>query len=172
MDIKRPEILNIENAQLIYRNFSGVETKYNRDGNRVFSILIEDEPLALELRDKGWNVKLLKPREGFEDENNKYRLEVTVSYKLQNKLPIVKQYTDKSKKMTLLTERTVGGLDGATILQADVIINPSIWEVNGKTGIKAYLDTLYVVVQENQFDHKYADFEDASAPPTSSVPWE
>ena len=55
-------ILQIDDARIIYRNFSGVGSKFNREGDRNFAIYIDDEDIANELRDRGWNVKIKPPR--------------------------------------------------------------------------------------------------------------
>ena len=53
----------IENARIIFRNFSGIETKFNRKGSRNFCVVIEDPKLADELTAIGWNIRTLKPRD-------------------------------------------------------------------------------------------------------------
>ena len=66
--------LIIEDAKIIFRNFSGKESKFNRAGSRNFCVIIEDSKKAKELETLGWNVKTLKPRD--EDEALRYYIQV------------------------------------------------------------------------------------------------
>lgn len=146
--------LVIENAKIIFRNFSGKETKFNRAGNRNFCVIIEDSTKAKQLEEIGWNVKTLKPRD--EDDEPRYYISVTVNYNKDHKMTICMV---TRKKKTFLDEDTVGTLDYADISNVDLTINPSYWSVGGKSGIKAYLKTMYAVIEEDDFADKYAEEE-------------
>ena len=54
-----------------------------------------------------------------------------------------------------MNENTVGELDNIDIANADLIISPYHWEVNGKRGVKAYLKTAYITMDEDEFAYKY-----------------
>lgn len=144
-------ILQIENARIIFRNFSGKESQYNRAGDRNFAVIIENDEMAQKLIDDGWNVRILEPKNDG-DEVSHY-LPVKVSF---SNIP-PKIWVVKGNKKTRLTEETIEELDYAQITNVDIAIRPYNWEVNNKTGVKAYVKTMYVTVEEDEFAYKYSD---------------
>lgn len=148
---KRLENLVIENAHVMFKNFSGREDRYNREGERNFCVRIDDMDVVEHLKNDGWNVRVLPPRNP--DDSPSYYIQVKVSYKYYP--PKVIMVT--RRRQTQLDEESVGSLDFAEISNYDIEISPSPWEINGKTGIKAYLKTMYATIVEDAFAEKYAE---------------
>lgn len=145
----------LEDITIAFRNFAGKEDRYNAAGNRNFAILLENH-LANELIRDGWSVKYLRPRdEG--DEPQPY-IQVNVSYKARP--PKICMVTSKS--MTYLTEEEIELLDWADIETADVTLNPYDWAVNGKSGVKAYVHSLYVKIEEDYLQAKWTAYIEES----------
>lgn len=151
----RPFIENviIENAQLIFRNFKGREGMYNREGDRNFCVILSAERAA-QLEEIGWNVKYLKPREEG-DEPTPY-IQVSVGYKIRP--PRVSLITSRGKAD--LGEDEIEAVDYVDIEYADVIFRPYQYSVSGRSGIKAYLKTLFVKIQEDYLELKYSEVPD------------
>ena len=139
-----------EGATLIFRNFAGKEGQYNREGDRNFAVIIPDEQTAQDLLADGWNVKYLNPRE--EGDAPTPYLQVAVSYK--NRPPRIVMITSVAR--TNVDESMVEVLDWVNIENADLIARPYEWEVNGKTGKKAYLQSMFVTIEEDALERKYA----------------
>lgn len=154
-EIVKPENLVVENARLAFRNFAGNAGKYNAAGRRNFVVLLnsDDAPALIE---QGWNIKFLKPRD--EDEEPTPYIQVAVNF--ENRPPRILLVTSRGK--TALDEDTVSLLDWADVETADVTIRPYVWEVNGATGIKAYVKTLVVKITEDPVEMKYLDTPDTA----------
>lgn len=150
----------MENARLIFRNFEGREEKYNRKGDRNFGLIIEDTEVAQQLAEDGWNIKELTPKNNDDYDDTPeviYWLPVTVRF--DNVPPKVMLVTRRKK--TRLNEENINTVDYANIAKVDLTVTPYDWEVNSKSGTKAYLQTMYVTINEDEFADKYADLEEA-----------
>lgn len=141
--------VTIEDAQIVFRNFKGAEDKYNAAGARNFSVILPEDVAEQMLAD-GWNVKELKAR----DEGDTPTPYVQVAVKYGVRPPRITMLTSTTR--TGLGEDTVEMLDYADFETVDLIITGYDWEVNGKTGTKAYLQTMFVTIVEDELDAKYA----------------
>lgn len=146
----------VEDARLIWRNFSGAPTPFNPDGGkRTFNVVLDKET-ADKMSADGWNVKC-KPAgepadEGEDGTDEEFcYLEVAVGYKVRP--PMVVCITDTSR--TKLTEETIGMLDWVDIRTVDFEAKASYWEVGAKRGVKAYLQKMYITIEESALDRKY-----------------
>lgn len=159
---KNIENIKIENARIVFRNLSGKPDKFNpQGGKRSFSVVIDDPEFANELKREGWNIKQFNPSPD-SDEEPAHFISVKVSY---NNIP-PHIYLCTSKNKTLLNEDTVGQLDYAEISNVDIVITPYQYEMNGRSGISAYVKTMYVTVVEDEFASKYEydDLDDEEIP--------
>ena len=137
----------------MFKNFAGREDQYNRAGDRNFAAVLPEDLASAMLAD-GWNVKRFKEREeGVEPD---FYIEVAVSYK--NKPPRVTTISSAGRMQ--LDESQIDILDYADMANVDLIINSYNWQVGEKSGIKAYLKTMFVTLNEDELERKYAQMED------------
>lgn len=148
--------VTIEGARILFRNFSGEAGRYNPKGNRNFCLLL-DQRDAADMVEDGWNVKYLKPRE--EGDPEQPYIQVTVNYN-GNVPPRIVMITSRGK--TLMTEETIGILDWAEIQNVDVILNSYHWSVNGRSGVKGYVKSMFVTIAEDELEMKYRDVPDSA----------
>lgn len=147
-------ILQIDDARIIFRNFTGEGSKFNRSGDRNFALLIEDENVADALIREGWNVKIKAPREA----GDSPFMYMPVKVKFNEFGPSV--YLTTGKQMNKLDEESVDILDKIDILSVDLDIRPYDWEMNGDTGRSAYLQSIHVTQRvvdrfASRYDEQY-----------------
>ena len=147
-------LLKIENAHIFWTNFAGKEKTNNPAGKRVFCVEIPDVETTEKLQADGWNVKFTKDSE----EYGGPKPYIQVEAKYGDYPPKIYKVTSRNK--TLLDEDTVGDLDKDEITNVDLYISPYHWNYNGSSGIKAYVDKMWVTIEEDDFTRKYAHLDD------------
>lgn len=145
------DILEIEDARIIYRNFEGVGSKFNREGDRNFAVIIPNDEIKDELIEAGWNVKIKEPREGYDEPF----MFLPVKIKFNSRGPAA--YVRSGDRVTRLNEDTIGMLDEIDIASVDLDLRPYDWDVNGKQGRTAYLQNINVTQNVDRFGARYAD---------------
>jgi len=153
--------VTLEGVTLIYRNFKGRPGQFNAEGDRNFGVIL-DEKLARMMMQDGWTIRELAPLE--EGDSPKYMLKVKLKYRNRegkevNRPPRVVLITSRGR--TNLTESEVETLDIANIENADLIVRPFEWTMgkgkDERSGINAYLQSLYVTIREDALELKYAE---------------
>ena len=144
-------ILQIDDAKIIFKNFRGEADKYNREGDRNFALVIPTEEMADELVKEGWNVKIKDPRE----EGDVPFMYLPVKVKFNDRGPHI--YVITNGRKVKLREETVGMLDRIYISSSNMDIRPYDWEVNGKSGRTAYLQSIECY---QEVDDRFADCDE------------
>lgn len=144
-------ILQIDDARLIYRNFSGAPSQFNREGDRDFHLVIPDREIADALVEEGWNVKIKPARNEEEDDF----MTMKVKVKFNGYGP--KCYLVSGNRRVELDEQSVGMLDEIDIETCDLDIRSYDWEMNGKTGRTAYLQSIEVTQRLDRFAERFAN---------------
>lgn len=160
-------ILQIDNARITFLNFKGEKSKYNPNGNREFSLVIEpgridnDEMVlsAEEIRDilkrdtnqygVGWNIKTKPPR----DEDDTPFIYMPVKLKMNDSTTV---YLKTGDKLIQLDDESVGMLDDIDIANVDLDIRPYDDTMpNGTPFRAAYVKAMCVTQNINRFAARY-----------------
>ena len=142
-------ILQIDDARIIFRNFSGAPSKFNREGDRNFAVIIPEQEIADALIADGWNVKIKPPRE---DGDTPF-MYLPVKIKFNDRGPRV--YLKSGSNIIRLDEESVSCLDNVDIISVDLDIRPYDWNVNGMEGRTAYLQSIQVTQEVDRFYDQY-----------------
>ena len=152
-------VIEIDDARIIFRNFSGRGTQFNNEGNRNFSVVIPSEDIKDALVNDtneygvGWNVKIKAPRNA--DEGPFMHLPVKVSYKGRGP----KVYLVSGGRTCELTEENIGMLDEIDIRSCNLDIRPYDDVIRGEAFRSAYLQSIEVIQEIDRFAARYAEEE-------------
>ena len=151
-------ILQIDDARIIYRNFAGAASKFNREGDRNFSSVIPDQEMADALVNEGWNVKIKAPRE----DGDVPFMTLPVKVKFNDRGPNV--YLQTGNRMNRLDEDSIACLDQIDIVSVDLDVRPYDWVLyegtkDEKRGRSAYLQSIKVVQDVDRFASRFAEEE-------------
>ena len=124
------DVLEIDDCQIMFRNFKGEETQFNRKGDRNFAVILDEEGYNY-LKDSKWNVKVKVKLEGYRP-------------------PIV--YIQSMGNTTVLDNENIGMLDEIGIKNVKLDVRSYDWEVNNKSGRAAYLKSIFVVKDTDRFE--------------------
>lgn len=144
--------VRIDNAKVMFRNFAGAVGNYNPLGNRNFCVFLSDD-IARKMEKDGWNIRWLNSRE---DEPPQAMVSVKLAF--GNYPPSIFIVSDG--KVSKLSEANVNLLDFAELEHVDLILRGYTWDVQGKSGIKAYLKEGYFVLVVDELAKKYATPKD------------
>lgn len=160
MPIQRKQRVTVtfRDAMLIYKNFSGEKRQYNNEGDRNFSILLEEGQSLQLQQDRNqwgdtWNIKPVKKRDP--DEDQLYHLKVSAKF---GDYPPACWLVSSGGRIKL-PEEMVGMFDKLQAVKIDLTIAASDWHIKstGATGRKAYLETIYFHMYENELDLEYRE---------------
>lgn len=155
MPERKPSV-TLMNVPIVFKNFLGQKGQFNAEGERSFHVLIEDLEMAREMLGDGWN---LKPFLDEDEQITAYHLSVKVNY--GGYPPRIVRVTKEGRHQVDLDEKTVGSLDSQKVTSVDLTINPYQWEVQGRSGISAYCEQMFVNVEESLLEAKYAALLDS-----------
>ena len=153
------DILQIDDARIVFRNFEGRPDEYTREGDRSFSLVIPNQEIADRLINNknefgvGWNVKIKAPKTP--DESPYMHLKVKV--KFNDRGPNI--WLHSGKNVRQLTEGTVFMLDSIDIEKVDLDIRPYDGESRFGPHRTAYLQGMRVYQKLDRFASQYAEEE-------------
>lgn len=152
----------LKDVPIRFRNFAGNAGQYNAQGQRNFCALL-DPDTANAMRQDGWNIKQLKPREEGDLPQDYIKVKVNFSGPKPPKVYVV-----NSRGRSQFSEDMLPMLDWADFAKVDVILNPYKYSVNGNEGVTAYLQTIFCFIREDELELEYAGIPDADGPQLDS----
>lgn len=153
MRMARVNDINITDGEIAYSNFSGRPTQFNPDGGVRTVTFVIPYDAADQLIADGWKIR----EQQIDDEGHiRYLLEAKFTFRTRNGQPRdPKIFIVRNDRLVHMTEETIDTLDRADILSVDAVLGASYWEWGGRSGITAYINSMYITIKDNPVDEKY-----------------
>ena len=165
------KLTNLTNADILFRNFAGVEKQYNNAGDRNFCVRL-DEQIANELASMDIPVKILEPR----DEDGEPLRFIKVKIKDFSKVysanvgqhwPADMSLAERKEKQKL-SEASYYSLDDANVQTAWITVSIYRWEMgagpNKKRGTSLSLSEGFFKVEPNELEAQFFGIPDGESP--------
>jgi hypothetical protein len=117
------EPIILQDAQLLFPNFSGAPTEYNKAGDRNACVLIDDA-LAARLADIGWNIRIGKSSDP-DVVPGKF---ISFTVKTDSKFPPRLWLVRPGRRPELMAPEEYNILDFARFQSVSLKINQYIWQ--------------------------------------------
>lgn len=151
-------LVQIDDCHICFRNFAGAAGKFNKAGERSFSIVIDNDEAKELLLERGFNVKIRPPRE----EGDSPFMYLPVKMSFNGRGPEV--YLEVNGNRILQTEDTIGIIDQVDVESCSFDIRAYDWEFNGNTGTSAWLNGGLIIQRSNRFANSNNNYTNEDLP--------
>ena len=156
LDGNKLKIENLSNRNIIFRNFSGRPSQYNKNGDLKFTLVINEPETAQRLASHGWNVKVKPPKN--EGDEPFCTLDVRIRLDLEWARPKIKMFTRTGS--VWIDEGNIKIFDDAEFDTVDLVLRQYAWKNGrGESGISAQLSEMYARIAEGVLEAKWAEEE-------------
>lgn len=134
-------------ADIRYKNFSGVQTRYNKNGTPQFALFLDPELVDIPaLIEEGWNVRQKEFDESDKPTEYYINVDITFNYRLKPEIrSIINSTNGEPPHGAILDEETICDLDDTIFTDAAIVVRPRVWtDDDGVQRVKAYLQELVV----------------------------
>lgn len=140
-------VLQFDDVEIPFKNFSGRASDYNAEGNRNFTIRITKD-IWEELKEEGWSgLSIYTNKDGDE----LYLMKIKLGYKFDNG-PMVRVKAGKIKKT--FDEGRIRELDNIYLISGSMDIKPSYWQRGKDKGISPWLKSAEFIMEVDRFDEE------------------
>ena len=167
MEKRGKEILRVESPEIFMINFAGRKTDSNPNGHRQFSLKLPSIEYAEQMKEEGWSVWYTKESERYGDATPCITVEMRWQSNPELKWlnPKIYKCTRKNPNGTLIPEELIDELENDEIEDIVLDIRLRYWTINGKSGIKAYVDSMWLKIEDDDPSGKFWGYDEVEELP-------